>query len=209
MIETFTLDNLIKIGHPNLSREKALLFFAPLVEAMEKYEINTVERISAFLAQAMHESACFKVLSENLNYSTNGLLKTFPKYFPSQEIAQQYAHNPRAIANRAYANRGGNGNEASGDGYKYRGRGVFQLTLKENYRSLSNDTKINFLVSPDLLLDPSYACLSACWFFSKNGLNELADKGDFELLTKRVNTAKLGMEERRKYYNRALEILKG
>jgi len=209
MISTFTLDNLVKIGSPGLTSERALLFFAPLVEAMEKYEINTVNRISAFLAQALHESGCFKILSENLNYSANGLMKTFPKYFPTQEIATQYAHNPRAIANRAYANRGGNSGESSGDGYRYRGRGIFQLTLRENYVRLSNDTKINFVVNPDLLTEVSYACLSAAWFFKVNGLNELADTNQFDALTKRVNAAKLGLTERKKFYEKALEVLKG
>lgn len=209
MIETFTLDNLIKIGAPGLTREKASLFFAPLSSAMENYQINTVLRTSAFLAQAMHESSFFGRIEENLNYSATRLMAVFPNRFPTQDIALQYERKPKAIANRAYANKGNNGDEASGDGYKYRGRGIFQLTLKGNYASLTKDTNIDFVNNPDLLLQPEYACISACHFFKKNGLNELADKGLFDELTKRVNSAKLGLEERRKFYNRALLILKG
>ena len=179
-----------------------------LVEVLPTYEINTPERIASFLAQCGHESAGFTVLQENLNYSAEGLNKIFHKYFPTLESAQPYARKPEMIANRVYANRMGNGDEQSGEGYRYRGRGPIQLTGKDNYAACSDflfqdDTLLN---DPDMLLDPEYALHSACWFWWKNDLNTFADSADLVTMTKRINGGTIGLDDRIKHYNEAMEI---
>ena len=179
-----------------------------LVDVLPTYEINTPERIASFLAQCGHESAGFTVLQENLNYSAEGLNKIFHKYFPTLESAQPYARKPEMIANRVYASRMGNGDEHSGEGYKFRGRGPIQLTGKANYAACSeflfqDDTLIN---DPDMLLDPEYALHSACWFWWKNDLNKFADTADLVTMTKRINGGTIGLEDRIKHYNEAMEI---
>jgi putative chitinase len=179
-----------------------------LVEVLPTYKIDTPERIASFLAQCGHESAGFTVLQENLNYSADGLNKIFKKYFPTLDSAQPYARKPEMIANRVYANRMGNGDEASGEGYKYRGRGPIQLTGKDNYAACSDflfqdDT---LLQNPDMLLDSEYALHSACWFWWKNDLNNYADSGDLVTMTKRINGGTIGLEDRIKHYNEAMEI---
>ena len=179
-----------------------------LVDVLPTYEINTPERIASFLAQCGHESAGFTVLQENLNYSADGLNKIFKKYFPTLESAQPYARKPEMIANRVYASRMGNGDEHSGEGYKFRGRGPIQLTGKANYEACSeflfqDDTLIK---DPDMLLDPEYALHSACWFWWKNDLNKFADTADLVTMTKRINGGTIGLEDRIKHYNEAMEI---
>jgi putative chitinase len=179
-----------------------------LVDVLPTYEINTPERIASFLAQCGHESAGFTVLQENLNYSAEGLNKIFHKYFPTLESAQPYARKPEMIANRVYASRMGNGDEHSGEGYKFRGRGPIQLTGKANYEACSeflfqDDTLIQ---NPDMLLDPEYALHSACWFWWKNDLNKFADSADLVTMTKRINGGTIGLEDRIKHYNEAMEI---
>jgi putative chitinase len=179
-----------------------------LVDVLPTYEINTPERIASFLAQCGHESAGFTVLQENLNYSAEGLNKIFHKYFPTLESAQPYARKPEMIANRVYANRMGNGDEHSGEGYKFRGRGPIQLTGKDNYAACSDflfqdDT---LLQNPDMLLDPEYALHSACWFWWKNDLNNYADSADLVTMTKRINGGTIGLEDRIAHYNQAMEI---
>ena len=179
-----------------------------LVEVLPTYKIDTPERIASFLAQCGHESAGFTVLQENLNYSAEGLNKIFHKYFPTLESAQPYARKPEMIANRVYGGRMGNGDEASGEGYKFRGRGPIQLTGKDNYAACSDflfqdDT---LLQNPDMLLDPEYALHSACWFWWKNGLNNYADSADLVTMTKRINGGTIGLEDRIKHYNHAMEI---
>ena len=179
-----------------------------LVDVLPTYEINTPERIASFLAQCGHESGGFTVLQENLNYSAEGLNKIFHKYFPTLESAQPYARKPEMIANRVYANRMGNGDEHSGEGYKFRGRGPIQLTGKDNYIACSDflfqdDT---LLQNPDMLLDPEYALHSACWFWWKNDLNNYADSGDLVTMTKRINGGTIGLEDRIAHYNQAMEI---
>jgi putative chitinase len=172
-------------------------FVAPLAAACEAAEINTRPRVAAFLAQAGHESRQLMALEENLNYSAEGLVGTFGSIFAG--VAAQYARQPEKIANRAYASKGGNGDEASGDGWMYRGRGLFQVTLKDNYRACSiaicgdADT---LLINPELLADPDYACQSAAWYWSANDLNRWADIGDFETLTGKINRAKHGLAQR-------------
>lgn len=180
-----------------------------LTEQFEKYEINTVNRAAGFLAQCGHESAGFTILKENLNYSAEGLNKIFKKYFPTLDSAKPYARNPEKIANKVYANRMLNGNEASGDGYKFRGRGAIQLTGRENY------TK--FAKSVGLTLDEAVADLetldgaieSACWFWKTNGLNAICDADDIVKMTKRINGGTIGLDDRKKHYAEAKHLLGG
>lgn len=161
-----------------------------------KYGLITPLRISHFMAQIEHESN-LKPVQENLNYSAQGLLNTFGKYFISKETAKSYERKPERIANRVYANRMGNGAEVSGDGWRYRGRGFIQLTGKSNYESLSNDTGIDFVSNPDLLLEEVDAMVSALWFWNKNDLNKFADKDDIVSVTKRINGGANGLDHRK------------
>lgn len=176
---------------------------------LDDFDINTPLRISHFLAQTSHESADFTRLVENLNYSEKGLLSTFGKYFTPGQAAQ-YARKPEKIASRVYANRLGNGNEQSGDGWKYRGRGAIQITGKANYlncsRYLFNDEVL--LDTPDLLLEPKYAILSACWYWDINNLNKIADGNNMDLLTRRINGGLNGLEDRRARFGRIYSVLK-
>ena len=180
-----------------------------LTEVLPQYEISTLNRAAAFIAQTAHESGGYTTLQENLNYSAQGLRNIFGKYFANDEIAAQYQRQPEKIANRVYANRMGNGDEASGEGFKYRGRGLIQLTGKANYTQCSKDMfDDNTLVeNPDILLDPLYALHSACWFWNKNNLNALADAQDMKTLTKRINGGDIGLQDRINHYNHALHVL--
>ena len=183
-------------------------WYEALSVLLPDYEINTPNRIAAFIAQCAHESASFTALHENLNYRSETLSKVWPKKFPAS-IAQQYAHKPEAIANRAYASRMGNGDEASGEGWYFRGRGIIQITGKNNYTKCSQSLfESNVLVeNPDLLLEAEYAIHSACWFWSAARLNELSDSGDIKTMTKRINGGFIGLEDRINHYNHAIEIL--
>jgi len=172
----------------------------------DKNGINTPLRIAHFLAQVEHESG-LKPISENLNYSAEGLLKTFPKYFRT-EVALEYQRQPQKIANRVYANRMGNGSEQSGEGWKYRGRGFIQITGKENYFKLSNDTDIDFLHNPDLLLTEANSVISALWFWNQKGLNAFADKDDIVTITKRINGGTNGIEHRKQLLAKWKSLLK-
>jgi putative chitinase len=176
---------------------------------LPEYEINTPERVAAFLAQCAHESGNFKFLRENLNYKAASLRKTFPKYFPDDATAASYANKPEMIANRVYANRMGNGDEASGDGFRYLGRGLIQLTGKNNYTifAASIDTPLEEI--PEYLQTFEGAVQSACWFWEQNNLNQWADKKDILTLTKRINGGTIGLEDRIKHYNHALELFAG
>jgi len=178
-----------------------------LNQILPEYEINTPKRVAAFVAQCAHESGGFKFLTENLNYRAASLRKTFPKYFPTDDLAAQYEKQPAKIANRVYANRMGNGNEASGDGFRYCGRGLIQLTGKDNYTvfAASIDTPVEEI--PEYLGTFEGAVQSACWFWESNNLNQWADKGDIVTLTKRINGGTIGLEDRIKHYNHALHVL--
>jgi putative chitinase len=185
-------------------------WYHALCEILPKYEINTPERVAAFVAQCAHESGGFKFLKENLNYKAASLRKVFPKYFPDDEIANQYANHPNkqeAIASRIYANRMGNGDEASGDGFRYLGRGLIQLTGKNNYTifAASIDTPLEDI--PEYLQTFEGAVQSACWFWEQNNLNQWADKGDILTLTKRINGGTIGLADREKHYHHALHVL--
>jgi putative chitinase len=174
------------------------------------YEINAPKRIAAFVAQCAHESGGFMVLKENLNYKAASLRKLFGKYFPNDDIANQYASKPNkqeAIANRIYASRMGNGDEASGDGYKYCGRGLIQLTGKSNYTAFADSLEITPDEASEYLATFEGAAQSACWFWETNNLNQWADKGDIVTLTKRINGGTIGLEDRIKHYEHALHVL--
>jgi len=164
-------------------------------------------RQAAFLAQTAHESASFTAVKENLNYSAIGLRKIFPKYFPTDELAAQYARQPWKIANRVYANRMGNGDEASGDGWKYRGRGLIQLTGKNNYVSCGTDIGKDLTADPLWLESPEGAVKSALWYWNKNSLNTYADAEDIRGMTKRINGGYHGLDDRLQKYERAKQVL--
>lgn len=153
---------------------------------LSKSGIDTPLRLAHFFSQCDHESN-LKPISENLNYSVEGLMKTFKKYFPTKEVAEKYARKPEKIANRVYANRMGNGDEASGDGWKYRGKGFIQTTGKNNYQKLSKATGINYIENPNLLLNESGAVLSAIWYWTVNNLNKYADKDDIDSISDIIN----------------------
>lgn len=181
-----------------------------LSKLLPEYEINTPQRIAAFIAQCAHESGGFMVLKENLNYRWQTLRKIFPKYFPTDELAQQYASRPdkqQAIANRVYGNRMGNGPEESGDGYRFCGRGLIQLTGRQNYTwfAASIETPVNEV--SEYLETFEGAAQSACWFWETNKLNQWADKGDVVTLTKRINGGTIGLDDRIKHYEHALHVL--
>lgn len=179
---------------------------------LPEYEINTPLRVAAFIAQCAHESANFTRLEENLNYRWQTLRKVFPKYFPTDAIAQEYASRPdkkEAIANRAYGNRMGNGPEESGDGYRYRGRGLIQLTGKNNYTAFAKSLDIPVEEAVEYLETFDGAVQSACWFWDTNNLNKWADEGDMVTLTKKINGGTNGLEDRIKHYKHALKVLNG
>lgn len=167
--------------------------------------INSKERVNAFLAQCGHESGGFTITSENMNYSAKGLRGVFPKYFPTDDLASQYERKPEKIGNRVYANRMGNGDESSGEGYKFRGLGFIQLTGKDNFKNFSKDTGIDILTDPDSFRGDLSICIkTAVWFWNKNNLNKYADSGDFVGLTKRINGGTIGLEERQSNYNKLM-----
>jgi putative chitinase len=185
-------------------------WFNALSVALPDYDINTPERIAAFLAQCAHESGDFTTLKENLNYKPESLRKIFSKYFPTDELARAYCSMPNkqeAIANRVYANRMGNGDEHSGDGYKYCGRGLIQLTGKDNYTWFAESLQISSEDASEYLATFEGAVQSACWFWETNNLNQLADAGDILTLTKRINGGTIGLEDRVKRYEFALSIM--
>lgn len=175
-----------------------------------KFQINTPLRLAHFLAQCGHESAGFKATSENLNYSAKGLNGIFKKYFPTEAAAAAYARNPQKIANKVYANRMANGDEASGDGYKFRGRGYIQLTGKANYTAFGKAIGEDILSNPDVV-SGKYSLLSAAWFWSNNGLNKLADGGSTDVvvtsITKRVNGGTIGLPDRIKHFKEYYSLL--
>lgn len=185
---------------------------AQIPDVQVKFEINTPLRLAHFLAQCGHESGGFKLTQENLNYSAAGLMGVFKKYFPTQALADAYARQPEKIANKVYGGRMGNGLEASGEGYKFRGRGYIQLTGKENYTAFDKYVEEDILATPDLVAT-KYPLLSAAWFFYKNGLHKIADEGATDeavtKVTKRVNGGTIGLPDRIKHFNEYNNLLKG
>lgn len=178
-----------------------------LNEILPEYEINTPQRIAAFLAQCAHESGGFRALKENLNYKAESLVKVFPKYFPSIEIAKEYAHQQEKIANKIYGGRMGNGPEETGDGFRYCGRGLIQLTGKNNYTFFAGSLDIPVEECAEYLQTFEGAVQSACWFWETNNLNSLADKDDILTMTKRINGGTIGLEDRKKHYEHAKHVL--
>jgi putative chitinase len=183
---------------------------AQLPDTIAKFELNTPLRLAHFLAQAGHESGGFKAVNENLNYGAKGLLGIFKKYFPTPEKAALYERKPEKIANLVYGGRMGNGPEASGEGYKFRGRGYIQLTGKDNYKAFDAVVPENLLESPDLVAT-KYPLLSAAWFFHKNGLHKIADQGATDAVvtsvTKRVNGGTIGLADRIKHFKEYYHLL--
>ena len=202
-----TLDQLKQIvpGNPYIDH-----WHEALCEILPDYDINTPQRLAAFLAQCAHESGGFKAIKENLNYRAVTLRKIFPKYFPTDEIANQYANLPNkqeAIANRVYANRMGNGPEDSGDGFRYCGRGLIQLTGKDNYTRFAQSTEQTVEEASEHLTTFEGCVQSAAWFWEANNLNQWADAGDILTLTKRINGGTIGLDDRKKHYAHALHVL--
>jgi putative chitinase len=182
-------------------------WYDALQQLLPQYEINTSERIAAFLAQCAHESGGFVFIKENLNYRWQSLRKVFPKYFPTDALAQQYEKQPEKIANRVYANRMGNGPEESGDGYKFCGRGLIQVTGRENYSWFAASLQITPEEASEYMETFEGAAQSACWFWESNNLNQWADKQDILTLTKRINGGTIGLEDRKKHYEHCLHVL--
>jgi len=184
---------------------------AQIPSVMSTFKIDTALRLSHFLAQCGHESAGFKAIQENLNYGAKGLLGIFKKYFPTEAKALQYERKPEKIANLVYGSRMGNGDEASGDGYKFRGRGYIQLTGKSNYTAFGKAINEDIAANPDLVAT-KYPLLSAAWFWSSNSLNALADKGaddaSVTAITKRVNGGTIGLPDRIKHFKEYYTLLK-
>lgn len=181
-------------------------WFDALSRILPEYEIATPQRVAAFLAQCAHESGGFVFLKENLNYKAASLRRVFPKYFPDDSIAAQYAGKGEMIANRVYASRMGNGPEESGDGFRYCGRGLIQLTGKQNYSFFAGSLEMPVEDVPEYLATFEGAVQSACWFWETNNLNQWADKGDILTLTKRINGGTIGLADRENHYNHALHI---
>lgn len=187
-------------------------YIDPMNEAFERFEIHSPLRVAAFIAQVGHESTRLTRIEENLNYSANGLVRTFPDYFTA-DTAKEFAYKPMKIANRIYANKGGNGDEASGDGWKFRGRGLIQNTLQRNYMLRGKrlvDNPQYFLDNPDLLLEPDWAVRSSADYWDENNLNANADinsEAQFRLLTRKINRALRGLDDRLHLWRVAKPIL--
>jgi putative chitinase len=177
----------------------------PLNEAFEKYNITTTKRQACFIGQALHESGGFKHLVENLNYSAKGLMATWPSRFPDMDIAEKYEYQPLKIAGKVYIGR--MGNQTVEDAQKYIGRGLFQLTGKENYANCGLGIGVDLLGNPDWLATPKYAALSAAWYWNKKSLNALADADDITTMTKRINGGIIGLVDRKAKINMVFNLI--
>lgn len=185
--------------------QRCALYAQPLTASMQKWGINTPLRQAAFLGQIAHESGLLRYVEENLNYTAERLRTLWPKRFPTIQVAREHAHNPEKTAERVYGGR--MGNKSPGDGYKYRGRGLKQLTGLENYLAYMLDTGADVVARPELVSQPELAADSAAWFWSKNRLSGYADRRDWPGLTKAINGGHLGLTERVKLTERALKVL--
>jgi putative chitinase len=181
-------------------------WYNALAQACPDYDINNPQRLAAFLAQCGHESGGFTAIKENLNYKAESLCRVWPRYFNAGN-ANDYAHNQEKIANRAYGGRMGNGDEASGDGYRFCGRGLIQLTGRSNYQAFADSIQEDINNLPDYLATFEGCVQSACWFWEANNLNKWADAGNIEQMTKIINGGTLGIEDRTARYKKALQIL--
>ena len=182
-------------------------WYEAICDICPEYEINSKKRLAAFLAQCAHESANFTALRENLNYRASSLMNTWPSRFPTLEIAKKYEKNPEKIANKVYANRMGNRDEASGDGWRYLGRGLIQLTGKENYQWFAASIDLDVEELPEYMSTFEGAVQSACFFWEQNNLNADADAGDIKTMTKKINGGYIGLEERMNHFSHALQVL--
>jgi putative chitinase len=207
MAELVTFDQLNEFFE-DTSEDIIAKYVEYLNDVLSFYEINNPQRISMFLAQVGHESGGMRTIKENLNYSADGLKKIFPKYFRTVNPAD-YAKKPEKIANRVYASRMGNGDEASGDGFRYCGRGLIQLTGKSNYMAFAQDMNMSLEEATEWLKDEEGATWSAGWFWDSRELNQWADKGDILTVTKKINGGTIGLEDRKHHYEAALEIIGG
>jgi putative chitinase len=178
-----------------------------LDQLLDDYGINTPQRVAHFIAQCAHESGNFRFIRENLNYSAKGLMGTFKKYFPTEALATQYQRQPERIANRVYASRMGNSDEASGDGWRYCGRGLIQLTGKDNYTFFAGSLGIPVEEAAEYLATFEGAAQSACFFWEQNNLNRFADANDVKGLTRAINGGQIGLEDRIKHTNHALHVM--
>lgn len=203
----FTKDKLSHILKKNKEIDE---WFGAMEEMLPKYDINTIDRVAGFLAQCAHESLDFTILKENLNYSADALNRVFPKYFErAGRDAQEYHRQPEKIANVIYASRMDNGDTASGDGYRFRGRGVIQLTGRHNYTKFGQSIGKSAEEVIPYVETKQGALESACWFWSSNGINRYADAQDIVGMTKRINGGTIGLEDRKHHYSHALEVLGG
>ena len=179
----------------------------PLNETFQRFEILTPRQQAAFIGQCGHECGNFRMLEENLNYRAETLMKLWPKRFPTLEFAKQFERNPKKIANSVYANRMGNRDEASGDGYRFRGRGCIQLTGSANYFHAGKALGVDFIMEPDLVATPQYAALTAGFFWNTQKLNPIAESGNNLALTKKINGGTIGLSDRILHTNQALALL--
>jgi len=179
-----------------------------LNETFTRFGIDSVYQQAAFIGQCGHECGNFRILEENLNYRAATLMKLWPKRFPSLEVANQYAGNPKKIANNVYASRMGNRDESSGDGYRFRGRGCIQLTGHANYFHAGQALGVDFVMEPDLVATPKFAALTAGWFWSTHGCNQLAQDKNWVGLTKKINGGTIGLEDRIKHTEEAILVLR-
>jgi putative chitinase len=204
MAFTFTEAHLAKIipGNSYISE-----WYDALSSILPEYDINTPERVAAFLAQTAHESGNYTALKENLNYKAVTLQKVFPKYFPNAALAESYAGKPEKIASKVYGGRMGNGDESTGEGFKFCGRGLIQLTGKDNYTRFAESLEMDIDETIEYLETFEGAVQSACWFWETNNLNQWADKGDIVTLTKRINGGTIGLEDRKHHYANAMKVL--
>lgn len=199
-------EEVVKKHYPTSKPDVVAALVSSLDTLAEKYGLSSPLRLAHFLAQTAHESGGFRLIEENLNYSADGLMKIFPKYFRDKD-PQGYHRQPEKIANVVYASRMGNGDTASGEGYKFRGRGLIQLTGKNNYSALAKDLGVSIDEAVAYLATPEGAVESAAWFWNKNGLNALADKDDVTAVTKKINGGTIGLDDRMKHTNEFKEIL--
>lgn len=203
----FTKEQLYLIND-NLNKKECDYYYDALQTLLIQYNIDTPLRIAHFLAQILHESGHFKYNEENLNYSAKALRSVFGKYFKTDKEAEEYARKPEKIANRVYANRMGNGDEASGDGWLRRGRGLIQLTGTDNYKACSKALNIDLMKNPDLIVSNAEVCVkTACWFWSSKRLNECADKDDIVTITKKINGGLTNLKDREAILKIAKQIL--
>lgn len=181
----------------------------PLNETFERFGISTPKQQAAFIGQCSHECGNFTKLEEGLSYAADRLMKIWPRRFPNMEIAQRYARNPKALANNVYANRMGNRDEASGDGYRFRGRGCIQTTGHSAYFHAGQALGADFVMQPDLVAMPKYAALTAGFFWDTHKLNAFADSQDYLTMTKRINGGTIGLDDRKAHIAQALAVLGG